>query len=316
MRERGESWFVRHNIGYRLLALLLAMLLWYFVTGQRNPIVERTFSKQVEARYLPQGMVLTSVLPEVRVTVSGLRSVVQAVSEDDLDVFVDLSGVGSGVSFVQVKAKAPSELRVSGIEPERIRVVLDYLEEKSVPVSLSLAGEPAPGFALSSPEITPRQVVVRGPSRVVRGINGAHASLSISGAKEDIRQRVRVVVDQKSSGLLDVHPDTVEVFVPVVPRWPTKRVPVVVDLEGKPKPGFVVRGVSVEPAEVEITGAPQAVAAVVQLSTKPVVIEGAEGRTVREAELAFPSGVYPVRDERVRVVVDIAGEGREQLSND
>lgn len=313
---RGESWFVRHNIGYRLLALLLALLLWYFVTGQRNPVVERTFTKQVEARYIPQGMVLTSVLPEVRVTVSGWRNTLQTISEDDLEAYVDLSGMGEGISSAQVRVKAPAELHVVRVEPERIRVSLDYWEEKSVPVSLSLAGEPAPGFVLSSPEITPKQVVIRGPSRVIRGIQDVHASLNVDGARKDIRQRVRVRVEQKNIPLLEIRPEIVEVFVPVVSQWPTKAVPVVVDLEGDPKPGFAVKGVAAEPAEVEVTGAPQAIAAISQLSTKPIDISGADGRIVREAEIAFPSGVYPVREEKVRVIVDIARGEREQLSNE
>ncbi|MGB9791279.1 MAG: CdaR family protein [Thermacetogeniaceae bacterium] len=316
MRARGESWFVRYNIGYRLLALLLALLLWYFVTGQRNPVVERTFTKQAEARYVPREMVLTSVLPEIRVTVSGLRNILQTITEDDIEVYVDLSGRSDGVSFVQVKAKVPPELHVVRIEPERIKVSLDYLEEKSVPVNLSLAGVAAPGFVFSSPEVTPERVVIRGPSRMIRGIQDVHASLNVDGAREDIKQRVRVRVEQKDTSLLEIRPEVVEVYVPVVPQWPTKTVPVVADLEGKPKAGFSVKGAVTEPASVEITGAPQAVASVSQLHTKPVDISGADGRIVREAEIAFPSGIYPVRDEKVRVIVDIAGEEKEQLSSD
>jgi len=41
MKDMKESrlyqWFNRNNIGYKLVALLVAVILWYYVAGQRDP---------------------------------------------------------------------------------------------------------------------------------------------------------------------------------------------------------------------------------------------------------------------------------------
>lgn len=316
MKEEGRNWFVRRNIGYRLLALLLAILLWYFVTGQRDPIVDRTFTRPVEGRFLSTQMVLTSTLPEVKVTVRGLHSLIQAMSEDDIDAYIDLSGRSDGVSFVPVRVKVPSGIQLVKVEPDTIRVSLDYLEEKRVPVRVSATGEPAPGFTLLTPEVTPDHVVIRGPGRVLSGIQDVRASLNVTGARESVSQKVRLRVAQKSDRQLEIRPDTVEVTVPVVSQWPIRSVSVFADLQGKPKTGFKVGGVSIEPAEIQITGPPQSTGNLSQVLTKPVDINGADDKVIKEVGIALPAGVYTVNVDKVKVAVDIVREETGQLSNE
>ncbi len=316
MNEERVKWFVRYNFGYRALALLLAVLLWYFVAGQRNPIVDRTFTRPVETRSLSAQMVLASPLPDIKVTVRGFRSLIQSMSEEDIDAYVDLGGREDGVSFIPVKVKVPSGIQLVKVEPDTIRVSLDYLEEKKVPVRVSVTGEPAPGFTTLTPVITPDQVVIKGPSRVLGGIQEAQATLAVNGARDNISQKVRVKVAQETSWPLEIRPGTVDVLLPVVSRGPIKTVSVVADLMGKPKPNFKVKDVHVDPAKIDVTGTPQAIANLSQVLTKPVDISGADGQVIRQTELVLPPDIYPVRDDKVKVTVEIGSAETEQLPNE
>lgn len=316
MNAERTSWFSRSNMGYRLMAFLLAVLLWYFVAGQRNPPVERSFTRPVEARALSSQLVLAAPLPDVKVVARGAQNLIQSVTEEDLSVYVDLAGQEDGVSFVPVKTRAPAGIQVVRTEPEMIRVDLDFLEEKRVPVRLSLSGEPAPGFTALEPALTPSQVTVKGPGRLLNVIQEAQAAINVSGARNNLNQRVQVRVAKKTGQNLEVSPGMVEVLIPVVTQGPVKTVAVFADVQGKPKADFAVKELRVEPAKVDVTGAAQLLADLTEVHTKPVDISGAEGPVSKEIELDLPAGVFSVLQKQVKVTINVSAMETVPLQNE
>lgn len=301
--DRLKRLLVRYNIGYRLLALLLAVLLWFFVAGQNNPLVQRTITVPVGARSLSAGMVLVEPLGQVRVTVRGFKRLVQALDVGDLIAYVDLSHGDEGVNFTKVHVRVPQGIELLSVTPESVRVQLDKVVEKKVPVRVDLKGTPAPGFTALSPEVTPAEITLSGPSRILQGIQTVRAEVSLDGLRENLSQRVQVKVSKASGGRLEIHPTAVEVLVPVAPVGPVKTVQVTAVLQGKPREGYLLKEVSTDPAAVELTGTPQAMAGLSQVQTRPVDITDAHDQVTQETELALPPGVYQVKPVKIRVNV-------------
>ena len=141
--DKRENWLVRYNVGYKILAVCLAFLLWYFVTGQRDPMAKQTFTRPVELRPTMTQLVSTTPLPEVTITVSGAKSLVQSLQEQDIHAYVDVSGQTTGVSYLPIQTGVPDNIQVLSIYPQTVRVSLDYLADKKVPVKVVLQGTPA-----------------------------------------------------------------------------------------------------------------------------------------------------------------------------
>ncbi|MDH7577736.1 MAG: CdaR family protein [Bacillota bacterium] len=308
-----KNWFLSYRVGYKVLAFLLALLLWYFVTGQRDPLVERTLSRPLEPRGLSSQLVLASPLPEVKVTVRGAKSAIQGLGPEKVRVFVDLAGQSAGETLLPVKTEVPFGAVVTGLEPGRVRVQLDFWGEKEVPVRVTVLGEPAGGYTLLTPVATPSQVLVRGPSSYLAQVHEVQSVLRIRDARQNVTQKVPVQIPQELREELKVRPEVVEVLVPVTTRGPVKPVSVVAVLQGEPKRGFVVKGSLVEPTQIRITGPSDTLAGLTGIRTQPVNISGAEATLVQETGLSLPEGVFPVDQNKVKVTVEVIRSDTEQL---
>jgi YbbR domain-containing protein len=93
--------FFSRNLGWKLLSLFLALLVYYFVhaslEGGLAPLVRSaslTFERPVTVLTSPQARGTFKVEPAVvDVTVTGRRDILFRISERELQVFVDLSDV-------------------------------------------------------------------------------------------------------------------------------------------------------------------------------------------------------------------------------
>ncbi|MDD2283326.1 MAG: CdaR family protein [Eubacteriales bacterium] len=298
------KWFVRNNIGYKLVALFLAIMLWYYVAGQRNPIVERIYTVPVTVQSISSDRLLVSPLPEVRVTAKGMRSIMNGLSKDDFRAYVAVPEQEAGERIFPVQVDVPSGVQVVTISPERVTIDLDVLTEKQVPVRVLVRGETAPGFTYKDPSVTPEQVTLKGPGRLLDEITDVQAVVEVNGAQSDISRQVKVQLTTNNDQVT-VTPDTVQVQLPVATSGPVKTVALTVAVEGEVAEGFEVKSQSVEPNNLRVTGPQQVMASLQEIRTRPVSLSGAQGTISREVDLALPDGVVSLGRTRVRVTIVI-----------
>jgi hypothetical protein len=86
----------------------------------------------------------------------------------------------------------------------------------------------------------------------------------------------------------------------------TRSVPVVPNIDGEPSPGYVVSGITSEPAAVQVVGPASVVSRVAEAITEPVAVTGARA-TVRESpRIGVPDpGVRLTTPQSARVTVNI-----------
>ncbi len=302
--DKRENWLGRYNVGYKILAVCLAFLLWYFVTGQLDPMAKQTFTRPVELRPTVTQLVSMTSLPEVTITVSGAKSLVQSLQEQDIHAYVDVSGQTTGVRYLPIQTGVPDNIRVLSIYPQTVRVSLDYLANKKVPVKVVLQGIPISGFMTLDPVATPGQVTVSGPSGLLGGIQEVQAVVNAAGVNTNITTKVSLQFSEPNDKL-EMNPKEVSVVVPVVPSEPVKTVPVIADVSGTPGPNLAVKSVVVEPALVELTGPQDVLAGLVTVYTQPVDISGATDLVVQNVDLMLPQGVFLVTQGQVQVTVEL-----------
>lgn len=297
----------------RILALLMAVLLWVYVTNEQNPVTDMTYNVPLELRDEPPGYVIDGLPGSVNVRVKGTRSVTGAMRGEDFTAYVKLpEDTGVGELELPVQLSAPPGVEVLRVTPRQVRLRVDKLISKSVPVVVSLKGDAAGDSQAGEPLVKPQVVTVRGPSKVLDKITRVGVTVDISGAAGTLEREV--IVDTGVNGVT-VSPRRVTVTVPVG-GLPEKNLPVHVVLAGEPAAGYTVTGVTADPPSVRVAGRDDVLRAITSVSTMAVDITGITGDVEKEAVLVLPDGASSVKPDRVVVTVRVEqADGEQPPSN-
>jgi YbbR domain-containing protein len=203
------------NLGYKLVALLVALLLWYDVTSDETTVIDYP----VPLRVAVEGpdMIITNEIPgEVEVSFSGTGKELLRLDKDQLSIQKEVPGGENDTTQVTIElrdVRRPTDLNVIpiAISPGQVAVVTDRFIEKSVllePVGLPVTEE---GFQIVNVEVEPRRVQVRGVTAEVRPIGSLALDLAqvtrIAGAFDEVLE----IAVPESLRTVTVTPDSVRI---------------------------------------------------------------------------------------------------------
>lgn len=150
--------------GLKLLAVLIAVVLWLQVHGQGVGSLGMDVPLQVQG--LPSDMVIVNDLPDhVRITVSGLQARLSTLERTDVLVPLDASGLKDpGVVERALKVSAirlPPGLTVEKLQPDRLQLQVDRIIKRVIVVKPRL--ELDEGWIASDVQVTPVTATLIGP---------------------------------------------------------------------------------------------------------------------------------------------------------
>ncbi len=164
---------ITENWALKLISLVFALMLWFFIMGERR--LEVSYRVPLELQNLPRELMVANEIPSmVDVRISGPRTLLMKVSPNDISITVDLTGLRPGLtSFrrLEERLNLPSGLRVTRLSPSFIDVRLERIQQKTVPITISLTGEPMTGFQVGSVRAVPDQVVIEGSENELKNIS-------------------------------------------------------------------------------------------------------------------------------------------------
>ncbi len=202
------------NWQYRLLAVVLALLCWYLITGREK--VETWVEAPVELVATPEDLFVRDGLESsLKVRVRGPKSIIRGLDPKGLAYTVDMSKAIAGemvVPFELDAVKAPKALEVVELSPQRMTLTIDKLSRKSVPVDPIWKGRIGDDYRLLNATSVPAEVMLRGPAQVLDrlervqtlalsvnstrpGAVGADAALSLPAEVRSDPAKVRVVLN-------------------------------------------------------------------------------------------------------------------------
>lgn len=207
--------FFTQNLGFKVIALMLALLLWYDVTTDQTTVVE--YPVPVTITVEGSDVIVTNDVPrEVDVSFSGSGKDLFRLSKDVLAIQKSVEGGESDTTTVVLElqdVQRPGDLNVTpiGIAPSTITVVTDRFVEKTVsldPVGLPAAQE---GYQVVNVEVEPRTVQVRGVTSEVHPIGALALDLSqLSRDAGSFDEKLKIVVPD-SLRTVTVTPDSVRI---------------------------------------------------------------------------------------------------------
>src|SRR5579871_2795656 len=165
MRLSKIKQFLLRNLSLRILAVLIALGLWFFVNaGQRE--AQANLLVPVEYRGLPTGLTITNRRPDfVSLSISGPRTLLSLLDPGRLTVRMDLRGLTPGQAELKITPemfRIPRQTTIDRIVPSQITLDVDQIMTRELPVRLSINGQVASGLAVGSIDIKPPVVSVTG----------------------------------------------------------------------------------------------------------------------------------------------------------
>lgn len=206
------------HLGLKIVAIALATLLWVTVAGEH--VVERIIRVPLEFRNIPAQLEVVGDPPSnVDVRLRGSSALLSRLEPGEVVAVLDLANARAGSRLFHIRneeVRSPYGVDVTQVVPGTLGIELEKSARRRVPIKAPVEGEPAPGFVAGPITAEPSTVEVIGPeSRVHKLAEAMTEPVSVSGARENVRDVVAVGVTDAAVRL--VRPQNVTVIVSVVP---------------------------------------------------------------------------------------------------
>ncbi|HUP01313.1 MAG TPA: hypothetical protein VM737_07335 [Gemmatimonadota bacterium] len=207
--------FFTQNLGYKLIALLLALLLWFDVTSDETTVIDYPVPLRIAVE--GRDMIITNeVAEEVEVTFAGTGKELMRLDKEALTIRKTVQGGENDTTSLTVDpsdVERPADLNVTPlvVSPGQVTVVTDRFIEKTValePIGMPVADE---GHQVLNVRVEPRRVQVRGVTAEVRPIGSLALDLSqLSREPGPFDEHLEIAVPE-SLRTVTVEPDSVRI---------------------------------------------------------------------------------------------------------
>jgi hypothetical protein len=195
LRDVGEwlRWVLLHNAGVKLLALLIAFGLWFFVnTGERD--TEMAVQVPVELRNRPPNVMLVSPRVDfIDLVVRGPRTLLNRIDPQRISITLDLHGVRPGPAVFRIVGDSldlPRGVTVVRMTPSEVTLEFAAVLRKRVPVHVSFSGKPPGNLRVTDTRVAPESVEVVGPAAEVGALKTAETdAIDLSDAPAGLLER-------------------------------------------------------------------------------------------------------------------------------
>ena len=257
-----------NNFGLKLLAILLAIVLWMVVINIDDPAVRKTMTLSVTMKnqdYITEMGKYMDILGDsntVTFTYTTKRGIWENISSTDFSATADLKKIEAkenGTYRVPVIVSAIRNASQITIESKQLylEVTLEDLGKKQFQIKANTSGTVADGCALGNVTIDNANVVqVSGPVSLVNAIDRVVATVNVDGMSADITDNVVPVFYDVNGEVIDTTKleksiDTVNITAQILN---TKDIPLELSYMGEPEAGYCLTEVLSNPKTVRVKG--------------------------------------------------------------
>lgn len=315
----------------KILSLTIAILLWFFIITEIDPITTKDFSN-VEVELRNQSVMREANLELLKhedytthIVVSGRRSAIVSLQEEDISAYVDLGEVRPGTQRLPIHYRLSDDtLTIERSNPTAITVAVDEMVTVQKPVTVNPTGKPGEDYVLDKAMAKPETVSVKGPKQQVDRVNAVVATFPLEGAKDTIISSAHLVAideDKKRIDDVDLEPNRVNIQA-VISK--SANVPIDVVYANEP-PNFQKERTILTPTTVLITGKGELVDRVEAIQTKPIDAGELMEANTLEVELILPDGIHLVdaeesvllrymKNDMARRTISVSGDNVENVN--
>ena len=259
-----------NNLGYKLLAVFFALILWLVVYNIDDPTKTRTFTTNVTIENTSAVTDMNKCYEvlngsnTVTFSVTAKRSILDKLEDTDFTATADMNrmilgkdGTNAIVPVEIVSRRQNSALKYNG-KNKYLEVSLENLMSHRFMISPAAKGQVAEGFALGEVTVTnPNVLSVSGPSSIVKKIASVVATIDVDGMSMNLSDNVIPVLYDANGKEVDttrlkLSNDTVAISAKILS---VKELPLSFTTSGKPYGDYRVVEISSSPTSVKLKGA-------------------------------------------------------------
>ncbi len=290
------------NAAAKVLCVLAAVVLWFYVVGTSSTIDEKVFRGVpiiVQGTEVMESELGLSVISgydyTVDLTLEGARADIKGVTLENITAYVDVSGVKtSGEQSLAIKVSLPKGVQVVGQSASMIRVYIDKSISVNVPVQVEPLYSMDATYSMGTPEPDVQTVNVTGPEAELNKISHARVVLDLGRINKTLTAIGKLELINKdgttvTNPYVKLHATEISVLIPV---FAYKDVPLAVDY----KYGYYNSynsEITVSPSSIKIKGDPDVLSKITSIGL-PLDEKTVDGNSVLSVEIPLPEDVENV----------------------
>lgn len=298
---------IRDNKLAKVVALLVAVFMWFFVVREQNPMTEVTYTVAVQQQNLNPQYVVEGVPAQVRVTLRGPRDTMVTLKPEYLKASLDLSGVTPGSNNVKITFTPPTGVTVVDMKPNNITVVVDEYAEKEVAVEVNPSGRLASDVALKSLRIIPKNVKIAGPKELIDSVAHVFLNVDLTNQNKNFTASGKLVAVDSQGQVVDVSilPAQAQAQYELDRIRTEKAISVNAPTQGEPAAGYVIKSITVKPTQITVSGKEDVLKDLSAVSIEPIDVSGTTSNIEGSYNVDVPDGVT-TETHTVNITVEVA----------
>ncbi|CDI50758.1 CdaR family protein [Clostridium tetani] len=307
----------RQQIIIKICCLIAAFSSWLYITSVLNPI--KTYKKDIPVIIENEDVLKRSNLVlvsdkdlHVNLLLKGPINDIYSVKESQFKLVLDLQSyiLKKGENNVPVKLeKVPKNIKVINEENLWVKIVVDELIDKNIPLSVKTKGKIGEGYYALPYSSNIKQVAIRGASQHMSSIAKVEAEVDLNNAKKDIDVSVPIKAfdtngNEVKSALLD--PGMARIKIPV-----RKINTVGINVKFEPDTNRGIKEIKSIPDKVKIIGDEDAINNISSIDTETININNLNNGDEVEAKLILPKNTSLTKDQSTSIKVKVYFNGEE-----
>lgn len=167
--------YVLHNLGLKVLSLLLAAGLWLAIA--RDPVAEVAIRVPIEFLHVGDNLEISSEqIPEAQIRVRGPGRFIRQLRATDVHAELDLRDAKPGERTFDLTAqeiRRPPDLEVVQVVPSQVHLAFDTRLTREVEIHPRVTGTFVAGLQIAKVEVDPERITIAGPRHHVERVEAA-----------------------------------------------------------------------------------------------------------------------------------------------
>lgn len=304
---------ITNNLGWKLLSILLAFLLWIIVVNYEDPYTTITVSdipvekKNVEAIESERKAIEYKEGETVTVRLRGKRSILDRMDAGDIYAFADLEKK-SITGAIDIQIDVADGVTILDKQPSMMMVDLENIITVQKEIQYYMEGEPREGYIYLDPIITPNNIEIEGPESKIAQIKSVLVPVNIENAIRDVSlYRTPNIMDESNNEITGLSKSLNQVQIQV-PVQQLKQINLLQNLGSDVAEGYELVDVTLSQDTIQVRGEEETLDGVNNISISNEDISGLTENTTLSVNVAslLPSGVYIYDDvSTIEVYVEI-----------
>lgn len=296
---------IRHNLLKKIIALIAAFFMWVFVMEDQDPAINGSYTVPLTMSNVPYEFSALCDVKNISLETRAPRSKFVKYEANAFRVYANLEGAGEGDHQIPLQVVMPPGFELIGTRPTTVKVKLDPMIERQMPIELITKGEVAQDSVIIAVNKSMEFVTVVGPKSSVEQAVKVYGTVNLSSNASSFDVQVPLnALDEEDNVIPRVHvvPSVITVSFDIESGLKKRIVPVVPELSVAD--GWELRKISVEPLQMEISGAESVINSIVTLKTEPFTVQTGQRLFKGKLKMIVPEGVN-VPEEEVTVSAEV-----------